>query len=92
MRRPPLRDRHHQLGLVVVVGGLRRVVHVAAAGHQRMRALDEEERLLAAVAAHLFLVLGVVAPDAEDAAHRKTVAGARRPAAPAGSKGESRDP
>jgi hypothetical protein len=39
-----------------------------------MRALDEEERLLAAVAAHFLLVLGVVTPDAEDAADRKALA------------------
>ena len=37
MRRPPLAMRDHHLGLVVIVGGLRRVVHVAAARHQRVR-------------------------------------------------------
>src|SRR6185436_17678699 len=55
---PALAERHHELGFVVIVGGLRRVVHVTATRHQRMRALDEEEGLLAAVAAHFFLMLG----------------------------------
>src|SRR2546426_7189069 len=35
-------------------------------------------RLLAAVTAHFLLVLGVVAPDAEDAAHRKGLRGDRK--------------
>src|SRR6185503_17234145 len=73
---PALAERHHQLGLVVVIGGLRRVVHFAAAGLERELALQEEERRLAAVAAHLLLVLGVVAADAEDAAHGKLLIGA----------------
>src|SRR5262245_30786764 len=74
---PALGEGHHQLGLIVVIRGLRRIVDIAAAGDQRVSALNEEERLLAPVAAHLFLVLGVVASDAEDAPDRKAVGGAR---------------
>jgi hypothetical protein len=58
-------------GLIVVVRGLGRVVHRAAAGDQRVRRLEEEERRLAPVAAHFLLVLYVVAADAENAPHRK---------------------
>ena len=70
-------DGDDHLGLIVIIRSFSRVVHFAATRHQRVRALEKEERLLATAAAHLFLVLGVVAPDAEDAAHRKDFRGAR---------------
>jgi hypothetical protein len=74
---PAFGERDHELGLVVVIRSLRRIAHLAAVGHERVCALDEEKRLLAAVAAHLLLMLGIVASDAEDAPHRKRVRGAR---------------
>src|SRR5439155_4805498 len=49
----------------------RRKAHRAALGDQIVRRLGEEERLLAPVAAHLLLVLHIVAADTEDAAHGK---------------------
>src|SRR5687767_15654696 len=70
-----LRDRDDQLGLVMVIGGLCRVVDGAALRHQSEFALQEEERLLAAVAAHLLLMLGVVASHAENAPHGEAVGG-----------------
>src|SRR5205085_11806672 len=82
---PAFMERDYQLSFVMVVGGLRRVVHLAAAGDQREFALQEEKRRLTAVAAHLLLVLGVVSTDAEDAAHGKLLVrprdrqGGRRP-------------
>src|SRR5204863_1651783 len=48
-------------------------MHVAPERYQRMRGLDEEERLLAPVAPHFLLMLDIVAPDAKDAAHRKGI-------------------
>src|SRR5438105_10143055 len=68
-----LAERDNELGLVVVVRSLRRVMHFTAARDERVLALQEEKRLLAAVAAHLLLMLGVVAPDAENAAYRKLI-------------------
>src|SRR5258706_1493197 len=54
----------HHLGLVVQVRGLRWIVDVAPERHQRMGRLDEEKRLFAPVAAHLLMVLYIVAADA----------------------------
>jgi len=67
------RESNHHLGLIVVVGAFRRVVHRAAARHERVRALDEEKRLLAPVAAHFLLVLGIVAADAENPPYGKGI-------------------
>src|SRR5882762_4428354 len=64
-------DYRDHLGFPVVVGGHRRKGHRAALGDQIVRRLGEEERLLAPVAAHLLLVLHIVAADTEDAAHRE---------------------
>src|SRR6266849_9678222 len=64
-------DHRNHLGLPVVVARHRRIVHCAALGDQIMSRFGEEERLLAAVPAHLLLVLHIVAADAEDAAHGK---------------------
>jgi hypothetical protein len=68
-----LADGDHHLRLVVVIRGLGRVVHIAAARDQRVRRLEEEEGGLAPVSAHLLLVLHVVAADAEYAPHREPV-------------------
>ena len=73
---PALVDRDDELCLVVIVGRLRRVMHVGAAYDERKFALQEEEGCLAAVAAHLFLVLGIVTADAEDATYRELVVAA----------------
>src|SRR5438552_19201905 len=64
-------DDCDHLGLPVVMGRHRRIVHGAALGHQIVSRLGKEERLFAAVAAHLLLVLHIVAAHAEDAAHGK---------------------
>src|SRR5256885_16011395 len=45
---PAFMERDYQLGLVMVVGGLRRVVHLAAARDQPEFALQEEKRRLPA--------------------------------------------
>src|SRR5258708_9902040 len=74
---PALVERDDELGLVVIVGGLCRVMPLAAARDKRELTLQEEERRLAAIAAHLLLVLGVVAPDAKDAPHGKLLGAAR---------------
>src|ERR1041385_6507401 len=63
--------RHDELRLIVIIGRFCGIVHGAAARHERELALQEEEGGLAAIAAHFFLVLGVVASDAEDSAHGK---------------------
>src|SRR5262245_32637358 len=72
-RDPPaaLTDDGHHLRLPVVGFALRRVMHVAAAWDERMRGLQEKERLLPAVAPHFLLVLDVIAAHAEDAPHRE---------------------
>src|SRR6266568_4388613 len=64
-------DDCDHLGLPVVMGRHRRIVHGATLGDQIMSRFGEEERLLAAVAPHFLLVLDVIAPDAENAAHRE---------------------
>src|SRR5260221_9496583 len=64
-------DYRNHLGLPVVIARHRRIVHGAALGDQIVSRFGEEERLLAAVPAHLLLVLHVVAADTEDAAHGK---------------------
>src|SRR5438309_6669985 len=64
-------DNRDHLGFPVVVARHRRKVHGTPLGHQIVGRLGEEERLLSAVAAHLLLVLHIVAADAEDAAHGK---------------------
>ena len=67
------------------VGGLGRIGHVGAAGQHGIGRLGEEERLLAiGIATHLAGVLGVVATDAEDAAHRE------EPATSHGNRGDLR--
>ena len=65
-------DGDHQLHLMVqrLRGG--RVGHVGVAHHHRVGRLGEVEgRLAGRIAAHLDRVLGVIAADAEDAAHRE---------------------
>ncbi len=72
---PAAADGHHELDLVVQVLRERRVVEGAglALGHDDdvVGGLQEEERRLATGEAHLLGVLGVVAADAIDAAHRE---------------------
>src|SRR5207247_8536021 len=63
-------DYGDHLGLPVVVARHRRKVHGTTLGDQIMSRLGEEERLLAAVASHLPLVLDTVAADPEDTAER----------------------
>src|SRR3954464_2346614 len=74
---PAFGERDDQFRLVVIVRGLGGIVDCSALTfryrYQRELALDEEERLLAAVAAHLFLVPGVIAPDAENAPYGELV-------------------
>src|SRR5256885_16646249 len=64
---PAFMERDYQFSLVMVVGGLRGVVHLAAARDQREFALQEKERRLAAIDTHLLLVLGILSTDADDA-------------------------
>ena len=68
---PARTDRHDQFHFVMVVVGLRRIGHVAATRHQRIRRLAEEERRLTRIAAHLGDMVGIVLADAIDAAHGK---------------------
>src|SRR5438067_2055434 len=74
---PTLAKGDDELGLVVIVGALCRIVHLGAARDECELALQEEERCLAAIAAHLLLMLGVVAPDAENAPYRELLGAAR---------------
>jgi len=68
-------ERHHQFDLVVQVTGRRRIRHRAAGGHHGIGRLGEEERRFAVrIAPHLARVRGIVAADAEHAAHRETAA------------------
>src|SRR5207302_4264694 len=69
-------DKRNHLGLPVVVARHRRIVHCATLEDEIMGRFGEKERLLAAVPAHLLLVLYIVAADAEDAAHGKAGIGA----------------
>ena len=65
-------DRHDQLDLVVEVLRQRRVGHIGAARHHGIRGLGKEERRLTlGVMAHLAGMLGIVAANAIDAAHRE---------------------
>ena len=65
-------DRDHQLGLVVQVFGLRRIRDLDPATDHRVGRLGKEKRRFAVgVLAHFPGVLGVVAPDAEDAPYRE---------------------
>src|SRR5437773_5371227 len=65
-------DYRDHLGLPVVVARHRRKVHGTTLGDQIVSRFAEEERLLAAVASHLLLVLHIVAADTEDTSHGKT--------------------
>src|SRR6266705_4488798 len=64
-------DHRDHLGLPVIVARHRRKVHGATLGDQIVSRFSEEERLLAAVASHLLLVLHIVAADTEDTSHGK---------------------
>src|SRR5438309_709432 len=64
-------DHRNHLGLPVVAASHGRIVHCATLGDEIMSRFGEKERLLAAVPAHLLLVLYIVAADAEDTAHGK---------------------
>src|SRR5216117_1279551 len=64
-------DHRDHLGLPVIVARHRRKVHGAPLGDQIVSRFGEEERLLAAVASHLLLVLHIVAADTEDPSHGK---------------------
>src|SRR6185503_19306609 len=58
----------------VQVGGHRRMSRTLAGRHDGVGGLGEEERRITVVAPHLAEVGGVVAPHAEDAAHREGLA------------------
>jgi hypothetical protein len=62
-----------QLDLVVQVRGRDRIGHGGGLGNDGVARLGEEERRIARVRAHFASVRGVVAPHAEDPAHRKDV-------------------
>ena len=68
---PTLAERNDQLDLVLQIASHRRISNLASPGHQGIRRLAEEERRLARIGAHLGRVIGIVAPDAVDATHRK---------------------
>ncbi|KAG1438033.1 hypothetical protein G6F57_020013 [Rhizopus arrhizus] len=70
-----LAQHHDQFHLVVQVGGLGRIGHLAgfAVGHAQhgISRLAEEERVFAAGATHFLGVLGVIAANAIHAADRE---------------------
>ena len=68
-------DGADQFDLVMQVSGVGGVGDGRAALHDGVGGLGEEERRLAAGAAHLAGVGGVVASDAEDATHGEAVSG-----------------
>ena len=70
-------QRRDQVDLVMRLPRRRRIGEIRPVRQDRVRGLGAEERRLAVgAAAHLPGMAGVVAADAEDAAHRKGGAGA----------------
>ena len=69
---PAAAERNDQLDLVLQIGGRRRIGNRGAVGDHGVRGLGEKYRGRAlGLGAHLTHVIGVVAPDAVNAVHRK---------------------